>query len=179
MNELLLPSPETEMKHRRCDNKYFIWLAITLLGLGLFITGFRYSGHKEEKSAFLNRHRPSLNDSGYPTQAGSTGPSYELDSMSEGDSEGESEGDSEGDSEERYENPATEYGVTSHQIIQDMTEKSYVLILTEGRAGSTWLSSFFWNTPDTFYVYEPLHYTPALHGHHCHDRYINLLFYII
>ncbi|XP_063690210.1 carbohydrate sulfotransferase 5-like [Bolinopsis microptera] len=32
-----------------------------------------------------------------------------------------------------------------------------VILNCEGRSGSTWLSSFFWNNPHVFYVYEPLY----------------------
>jgi len=32
-----------------------------------------------------------------------------------------------------------------------------VILNCEGRSGSTWLSSFFWNNPNVFYVYEPLY----------------------
>ncbi|KAL5248331.1 hypothetical protein ACHWQZ_G017496 [Mnemiopsis leidyi] len=35
--------------------------------------------------------------------------------------------------------------------------KVAIILNCEGRSGSTWLSSFFWNNPNVFYVYEPLY----------------------
>jgi hypothetical protein len=35
--------------------------------------------------------------------------------------------------------------------------KVAIILNCEGRSGSTWLSSFFWNNPHVFYVYEPLY----------------------
>ena len=32
-----------------------------------------------------------------------------------------------------------------------------IVLNCEGRSGSTWLSSLFWNNPNVFYVYEPLY----------------------
>ena len=50
----------------------------------------------------------------------------------------------------------------------------HVLLLTEGRSGSTWLSSFFWHRQEVYYTFEPLYQTPVWKQNGCSKTPVSL-----
>ncbi|KAL5248145.1 hypothetical protein ACHWQZ_G017355 [Mnemiopsis leidyi] len=122
------------------------------------------------------------------TVDGSTEPSTQLPSTSSEDNMGDSVSDTssppptdevQGTSQSNQ-GSKTEEGEVPSIANTDNTEPSgdtetkregpvHVLLLTEGRSGSTWLSSYFWHRPEVYYTFEPLYQTPVWKKSGCSD----------